>query len=257
MNKLDEQQKKMSNKETDWAFLYDYYEVELRDTYRTISKPQNDSHYEMLKNKGAKYFGKNKIFCEIGFGAGLTLRYASKHFGKVYGLDISPKNIEFTQKELRSEGYSKIELFTSDILIFDKRFENKFDVISFIHGLEHFSSDDYPVIFQNIKKYLKPNGIFTGALPFNLQYNYRMCPNCNHVFEIDGHVSIHNIESLKNVFEKNNFEIIHLSNFNLKYMLKKEKRIIKKVFKYILYSLLGEPKNSQLEYIVKPKPQNS
>jgi ubiquinone/menaquinone biosynthesis C-methylase UbiE len=177
-----ENQKRISNTDVDWAKQYDLYEVEFRDIYRTFSKPQNDSHYEMLQNDGKRYLGKDKIFCEIGFSAGLTLRSAFKHFGKVYGIDISPKNIEITRDELIKEGYSDFELFDSDILKFDKRFENKFDVISFIHGLEHFSLNDYPVIFNNIKKYLKPDGVFTGALPFNLPFNFRMCPKCSHIF---------------------------------------------------------------------------
>ena len=61
---------------------------------------------------------------------------------------------------------TNFELYTSDLMDFDGRFENKFDIISFIHGLEHFTNTDYPIIFNNIKKYLTPGGIFTGALPF-------------------------------------------------------------------------------------------
>jgi ubiquinone/menaquinone biosynthesis C-methylase UbiE len=215
-----ENQKRISNTDVDWAKQYDLYEVEFRDIYRTFSKPQNDSHYEMLQNDGKRYLGKDKTFCEIGFSAGLTLRYSFKHFGKVYGIDISPKNAEITREELIKEGYSDFELFDSDILKFDKRFENKFDVISFIHGLEHFSINDYPVVLSNIKKYLKPGGVFTGALPYNLPFNFRMCPNCSHIFEIDGHVSIHNNNTLRQIFVDNEFEIIHLNNFNLKYSVK-------------------------------------
>lgn len=252
MNSLDEKQKKISNKDVDWAKHYDYYEVELREMYRTISKPQNDRHYEMLKSRAAKYLNKEKVFCEIGFSAGLTLRYALKHFGKVYGLDISPRNVEITGKELESEGYSNFELFPSDLMVFDKTHENKFDVISFIHGLEHFSTDDYPRLLDNIKKYLKPDGVFTGALPFNNRFSYRMCPNCNHVFEVDGHVSSHTISSLTELFEKNEFEIIHLSNFNLKYALKKSS-IAKRLYRFIMYGLLKIKTSGQLEYVVKPQ----
>jgi ubiquinone/menaquinone biosynthesis C-methylase UbiE len=256
MNKLDEQQKRISNKDVDWAKHYDYYEVELRDMYRTVSKPQNDSHFEMLKRKGASFLKKDKTFCEIGFSAGLTLRYALGYFGKVYGLDISPKNVELTEKELKAEGYSNFELYTSDLMIFDERFKSKFDVISFIHGLEHFTSDDYPIIFNNIKKYLKPYGVFTGALPFKNLFNYRMCPDCMRVFEIDGHVSSHDINSLKKVFNENGFEIIHLDNFNLKFVLKYG-GFLKNVYIFTLHYILNKHSNSQLEYIVKPRIMHS
>jgi len=255
VNNLDEKPKTVSNKDIDWAQQYDFYEVEMRDMYRTVSKPQNDSHFEMLKSKlGDKFLNKSKVFCEIGFSAGLSLRYALKYFGMVYGLDISPKNIELTADELKSEGYSNFELYTYDLMNFDPRFENKFDVLSFIHGLEHFTEDEYPVILNNIKKYLKPQGVFSGALPNSNRFNYRMCPKCNHIFEIDGHVSSHNVNSVKKVFENNGFEIIHLSNFNFEYALSRQSTTIRRILVYIFYGLLKkQPKRGQLEYIVKPK----
>jgi cyclopropane fatty-acyl-phospholipid synthase-like methyltransferase len=252
MDKLDNQQKNISNIAIDWAKHYDYYEVDLRDTYITLCKPQNDSHFEMLKSKGARYLNKESIFCEIGFSAGITLRYALKHFNKVIGLDISSKNVEITGKELEKEGYTNFELYASDIMKFDNRFEKKFDVVSFIHGLEHFSSEDYPKVLNNIKKYLKPNGIFTGALPFNLPFKYRMCPHCSNVFEIDGHVSIHDIRSLKKVLEENGFDVIHLDNFNLNYVLKYGS-IVQRIYKFVYCYLLKNPSKDQLEYIVTPK----
>ena len=135
MNNLTDKQKLLSNRDVDWARLYDYYEVEMRELYQTVSKPQNDSHYEMIKSKlGARYLNKDKVFCEIGFSAGLTLRYALKHFGMVYGLDISPKNVELTTKELISEGFSNFKLYIYDLMNFDKRFVNKFDVIFLFMG---------------------------------------------------------------------------------------------------------------------------
>ena len=240
----------ISNSDIDWSKLYDFYEVDFRHIYQTVSKPQNDSHFEMLKSKAKKYLRKDKIFCEVGFSAGITLRYALKHFNKVYGLDISPKNVEFTTEELRKEGYANFELFTSDLMKFDSRFEGMFDVISFIHGLEHFSDEDYPIILENIKKYLRTGGIFTGALPYNKGFNFRMCPKCNHVFEIDGHVSSHDIDSLRKVFLDNGFKIIHLDNFNLKYALS-HGHILKRILRYIFYHLLRQRTNSQIEFIVQ------
>lgn len=246
---MDSLRIKHSNKDTDWAKHYDYYEVELRNIYKTISKGQNDSHFEMLKSKGKNYLKKDKIFCEIGFSAGLTLRRALKYFDKVYGLDISPKNVDYTIKELKNEGHTNFELYISDLMRYDSRFEGMFDIISFIHGLEHFSDEDYPIFFNNISKYLKPGGIFTGALPYKNNYNFRMCPKCNHIFEIDGHVSSHDKDSLRKVFLNNNFKIIHLDNFNLKYALS-HGPVLKRLYRLIFYHLLKRPTKSQLEFIV-------
>jgi cyclopropane fatty-acyl-phospholipid synthase-like methyltransferase len=241
-----------SNKDVDWASHYDYYEVELRDIYRTVSKPQNDSHFEMVKQYLRNYLNKGKIFAEIGFSAGLTIRSASPYFKKVFGLDISPRNVEFTKDELAKEGFTNIELHTLDILKYDENCKGKFDVISFIHGLEHFSETDYPKLFENIKYYLNEGGVFTGALPNNLDPTYRMCPNCGHHFEIDGHLAKHTIETLKELFSRNGFEILYLNNFNFQYY-RKSKGVLKYLYKLIMYKILKKQANGQLEYIVKPR----
>ena len=206
----------------------------------------------MLKHYLKKYLKKDKIFAEIGFSAGLTLRYTSNYFKKVYGLDISPKNVEFTKNELLKKDYKNIECYTTDIMNKEEQFKNKFDVISFIHGLEHFSDKDYPILFENIKYYLKDDGVFTGALPNNLNFNYRMCPNCNFVFEIDGHISTHNKESLKNLFVNNNFEILYLNDFNIHYF-KKHKDFPRFAYRLFTNKILKKNEGGgQLEYIVKP-----
>ncbi len=240
-----------SNKDVDWGKHYDYYETEFREMYRSKSKKYNDSHHLMLTKKGKKYLSKKNVFCEVGFGAGITLRYALKYFKKVYGLDISKKNIDATKDELVSEGYKNFELFQDDLMIYNSNLNNKFDVISFIHGLEHFSDTDYPIVLSNISKYLKKGGVFTGALPYKNPFNYRMCPECNHVFEYDGHVSSHSIKSLSDVFLKNNFKIIYINNFNIYYTLKNEK-FLKKIYKGLNYFLLNKRPIHQLEFIVRP-----
>ena len=81
-----------------------------------------------------------------------------------------------------------------------------------------------------------------------------MCPNCNHVFEIDGHVSSHNVQSLRKVFGDNGFDIIYLNNFNYKYAIKKQRNLTRKILIYIYHGLFGKHlNNGQIEYIVKPK----
>lgn len=240
-----------SNSQVNWAKHYDRYEVEYRDIYRSTAKRQNDSHFEMLKNYARKHLVKSKCFCEIGFGAGLTLRNALGYFGTVYGLDISPKNVILTTEELKKEGYTNFELFESDIMKFDPRWEKKFDVISFIHGLEHFSNDDYPIVLENIRKYLKDDGIFTGALPNQLNFTYRTCPFCDHTFEIDGHLSIHTTDTLKSMFNDNNYKIFYLKNFNREFFLKKG-NVLRRIAKYIYLLLIPKKLVSQIEYIVSP-----
>lgn len=241
-----------SNTSVDWARIYDIYEVQMRDVYRLTAKPQNESHFELLKRYLKKNTLNNESFAEIGFGSGITLRLAASYFEKIYGLDISPQNVRVTRQELENEGYKNIELFVTDIMQKDERFKGRFDVISFIHGLEHFSSDDYKKLFTPIRYYLKPGGFFTGALPFNLDFNYRVCPKCNHLFEIDGHLTKHDIKSLTDLFISHNWEIIYLDNFNPYYYLNK-KDLLKFLYRFIRHVMLKQKAASQLEFIVKPK----
>jgi len=249
--KPDIGQDNSSNIAVDWARIYDFYEVQMRDVYRIRAKPQNESHFELLRWFLKKNNLKNKSFAEIGFGSGITLRLAASYFEKVSGLDISPQNVRVTREELENEGHKNIELFVTDIMKKEERFKERFDVISFIHGLEHFSNDDYQVFFSTVRYYLKAGGFFTGALPFNLDFNYRICPRCNHLFEIDGHLSSHNIQSLTDLFGSHEWEIVYLSNFN-PYYYRKQKGLLKFLYRYTRHVILRHKANSQLEFIVKP-----
>ncbi len=243
-----------SNKHDDWAKIYDIYETKYRNVYKTDAFHQNDMHSTTLEHFFKKKLFTSESFCEIGFGAGITLRRMSKIFKKVYGIDISLENVLTTQAELKSEGFTNIELFHQDILKFDQRFINKFNVITYIHGLEHFSEKDYPEFFSNIRQYLIDDGFFTGALPFELPLRFRICPNCGNEFEIDGHLSVHSIESIKKLLETNKFKIIYLSNFN-KFQYIKNKGIVK----YYIRESLGKiiPKLSlyslrdQIEFVAQ------
>ncbi len=245
----------ISNKDVNWEKLYDYYELHLREIYNSVARIQNERHFELLKNKVIKYLPDKSVFCEIGFGAGITLRNASSLFTEVIGLDISGKNVEYTHSELKKEGYNNIKLYHSDIMNKDNRFYKKFDVISLIAGLEHFSANDYPIIFENIRDYLKYGGIFTGALPYKGIFNYRMCPKCYHVFEVDGHVSSHSKLTLKNLFLEHEFEIIYLDNFN-KYYNRKQRPLLRRMYKYVNHVILKKESKNQLEFIVKPMENN-
>jgi len=55
MNNLEEKQRKLSNQEVDWATHYDFYEVELREMYRTNSIPQNGKPFWNVKMESAQY----------------------------------------------------------------------------------------------------------------------------------------------------------------------------------------------------------
>jgi cyclopropane fatty-acyl-phospholipid synthase-like methyltransferase len=244
--------KAKSNNDIDWKPVYDHYETQMREIFRANAKGQNESFCLMLSRHAAKYLRKESTFCEIGFGAGLTLRYMSEKVGSVVGLDVSPKNIELTKRELKEEGFKNIEVHYSNVMQSDVTYKKQFDIIAFIHGLEHFSDADYPVFFSTIKDYLKEDGIFTGALPFKLPFSYRMCPHCHKTFELDGHLSSHDLISLRKVFEENGFEVLFLDNFNKHYYLKSQ-GTLKYIYNIIKFRNQRDKFHGQIEYIVRRK----
>lgn len=241
-----------SNNDINWAKVYDHYEVEMREIFKLIAKPQNESYAEMMLTFGKRYLNKNKIFCEIGFGAGLTLRKMAPFYKKVVGLDISPKNVELTSEELIKEGIMNVELYYSNIMVKEDRFKGAFDVITFIHGLEHFSITDYSGFFSTIKYYLKEGGVFTGALPYKLPFSYRICPHCSEKFELDGHLTSHDLSTIRTEFERNGMEIVFLSNFNRRYYLKAH-GLLKYIYNKIKYYKNPDDFHGQIEFIVRIK----
>ena len=55
------------------AKQYDFYQIKYREEYKSLAIPQNESHYELIKRMCKDILQRNKVFYEIGFGAGLTL----------------------------------------------------------------------------------------------------------------------------------------------------------------------------------------
>ena len=60
----------ISNNSTDWGKIYDEYEIEFRNNYKTISYPQNYYLFMLLKKKYPSLLRKDWCLAEIGFGGG-------------------------------------------------------------------------------------------------------------------------------------------------------------------------------------------
>ena len=135
-------------------------------------------------------------------------------------------------------------------MIYDERFKNSFVIISFNHGLKHFSSTDYVGFFDNLKNYLTEDGKFTDELPYKLPFNFRMCPHCYKTFRLDGYISSNDLDSIKKEFINNGFRIIYLSNINKLYYLKNEEHL-KYTYKKLHIFIKNEPLHGQIEFIVK------
>ena len=98
---------------------------------------------------------------EIGFGTGHCLSQIAKSVGKtgmVYGVEISSGMLELTKKRLKKAGLlERVELYCGDAVNMPYN-EHKFDAVFMSFTLELFDTPEIPVILNEIKRVLKPEG---------------------------------------------------------------------------------------------------
>lgn len=120
-------------------------------------------HYRtMLK----RYLFAGKVFCEgkrvfdcccgRGWGTYLLSSYA-KH---VYAVDYDETLINECKNYWSSENISWSYNSVLDPNLFE---EDKFDVITGMEIIEHFTKDDGILLFDNVQRLLKPGGVFIGT----------------------------------------------------------------------------------------------
>jgi hypothetical protein len=193
--------------------LWDLYQTELREIYdrKNSEKPIYPLFYlikQYYKNKDAPI-----NIAEIGFGNGGLLKSLAAISQVCYGLDISSKNIEFTEKAFRQDGICNVNFEVYNII--DRPLvPHRFDAMVLSHVLEHFDDRQLNIALQNVKRMLNKQGILFGAVPYKKLLNPRICQNCGHIFEIDGHKQIFDEEKLKEILEKNGFKILLIRHFN-------------------------------------------
>lgn len=193
--------------------LWDLYQTELREIYnRKVSEKPIYPLFYLIK----QYYKSRPVpanIAEIGFGNGGLLRSLATIFPVCYGLDISKKNIDFTEEEFRQNGICNVRFEVYNIMD-SPLVVHRFDAMALSHVLEHFDDSQLKIILQNIKGLLNKQGIIFGATPYKKPLNPRICPNCGHIFEIDGHKQIFDEQKLKNILEKDGFNILLIRHFN-------------------------------------------
>jgi ubiquinone/menaquinone biosynthesis C-methylase UbiE len=193
--------------------LWDLYQTELREIYdRKVSEKPIYPLFHLIK----QYYKKKSVpasIAEIGFGNGGLLRSLAAISPVCYGLDISKKNIDFTEKAFRQDGICNVQFEVYNI-IDSPRVLHRFDAIVLSHVLEHFDDSQLNIVLQNIKKMLNKQGTIFGATPYKKPYNPRICQSCGHMFEIDGHKQIFGEEKMKEILEKNGFKVLLIRHFN-------------------------------------------
>ena len=138
---------------------------ELREIYNRFAEKYDENReiFDMSKIifDFNKYSGIQKgRLLDLGCGAGsmFTEYYLSKGW-EILGVDLSEKMLELSQKN-----YPQMKTIIGDMTEID--FDNdSFDVIISVYSLFHIQKEKHEALFQNIYKWLTPNGkvLFTYA----------------------------------------------------------------------------------------------
>jgi len=107
------------------------------------------------------YIKEGEVVLEIGFGTGNALIKIAELVGKnshVFGIDISPKMVELTNKKIKSRSLSDRVKLTCGDAIKLPYYNNKFNAVFLSFTLELFDTPEIPEILKEIKRVLRPNG---------------------------------------------------------------------------------------------------
>ncbi|KAJ1442826.1 S-adenosyl-L-methionine-dependent methyltransferase [Sesbania bispinosa] len=121
-----------------------------------------DRHY--LDKEWGDYFsgGGRKVILEVGCGAGNTIFpvMASYPDAFVYACDFSPRAIELVKMH-EDFKESQVHAFVSDLTADDLCKEilpSSVDIVTMIFMLSAVSPEKMPLVLQNVRKVIKPNG---------------------------------------------------------------------------------------------------
>lgn len=95
---------------------------------------------------------------ELGCGVGLpsTRRLADRF--DVVGVDLSEEQLKFARRNVPGARFVQADLAALD---FDP---NSFDAVTAYYSITHVPRDEHPVLFQRIRTWLKPGGLFLASL---------------------------------------------------------------------------------------------
>ncbi|OVE76894.1 hypothetical protein BVX98_04300 [bacterium F11] len=133
----------------------------------------NTSPVEALVRNASYYLRKryetkdyNKLhFLEMGSGAGPNLVWLAQKGIKVSGVDISPVTLKlcrenFTQLGLQDKLNHLIEASATEVPLPDESFDGIFEACVF----QHLNKDERSKAFGEIRRLLKPGGLFAGYM---------------------------------------------------------------------------------------------
>ncbi|XP_021907622.1 LOW QUALITY PROTEIN: uncharacterized protein LOC110821949 [Carica papaya] len=148
------------------SFWRDKYERDAKKYWDIFYKRHQDRFFKdrhYLDKEWGDYFeGGNKVILEVGCGAGNTIFPLFTTYPDIFvhACDFSPRaiNLVKTHKDFVE---TRVNAFVSDLTIDDLSKQispSSVDIISMIFVLSAVSPEKMPLVLQNVRKVLKPNG---------------------------------------------------------------------------------------------------
>lgn len=191
-------------------YEYDYYSIEKAD-YITNQEKDRDwwmaNYSNRIKQIESYGSGTKGRILDIGSGPGLFLEAAAQLGWSAIGLEPN----KLAAQHARSNGCDVLELFLS---VDNIPKLGKFDAIHCSEVLEHILNPHQ--ILNIMHQLLNPGGVVYCLVPndFNpIQSIYTQKNNIDKWWvSTPHHINYFNHLSLKNIFSKNNFEIVYLTS---------------------------------------------
>ena len=119
----------------------------------------------IARYKFASDFAKGKTVLDIGCGTGIGLDFLAESAEVVVGTDYSEETVEYARKGNDNVNLTFEVMDCKDLKFDDGKFDlvTSFNLIEHIHGQEKF--------IQEVKRVLKPNGIFICSTPNTKVFN--------------------------------------------------------------------------------------
>ena len=199
----------------------DAIELNSQNVYANFYKKENASRFggivevivKMFRFKRAcKIYFLNKkarSILDIGSGRGWMLYFLKKYFkyDRVTGTQIAENAFRFSKEKL------KLEIHNQDLL--ELSFENKFDIVSILHVLEHVENPEKYV--EKISELLHDDGLLFIEVPNFNAWSRRLTKGHWLSLDLKHHLTFFTPTSLSSLLKKYNFKIKKIRTFSLEY----------------------------------------
>jgi SAM-dependent methyltransferase len=178
-----------------------------------------DFHYVNLRHEAIKslcqrFIAPGSAVLEVGCGVGIISKFLGKTASRVFGIDISPKNVELAREFAAA---SNVSFDVIDIVKQGQDLEKHgpFDVILAADVIEHIPKDEYGGVFSRLEGLLSGSGRVVLSFPSPEIQAYMKAHQPDDVQVIDESIELTDllgVTSLKplyfsycNIFGKNDY----------------------------------------------------